>query len=170
MSCPLNQICCNMVALLSLISDWTLTRWITAIFSLIWDFQGTPTSRHNRCIFKLKLNILFKTVSLAVPKTQEELKLRFINSQLEDLQRSWGKLLLHCFLNSMIVPHRINPQTVLFNLIFSFQLDVASKRIRRLLRTVENYQILRNYSQPFKQTTTDEIVGFIAALRKVKSG
>ena len=32
---------------------------------------------------------------------------------------------------------------------------------------MENYQILRNYSQPFKQTTTDEIVGFVAALWKV---
>ena len=32
---------------------------------------------------------------------------------------------------------------------------------------VENYKILNNYSQPFKQSTTDEIVGFVAALTKV---
>ena len=58
----------------------------------------------------------------------------------------------------------------MFNLTAFFQENVAAKKIRRLLRTIENYQILRNYSQPFKQTTTDEIVGFVAALWKVNYG
>jgi len=34
---------------------------------------------------------------------------------------------------------------------------------------VEEFDLLSSYSQPFKQTTADEIVGFIAALSKVNT-
>ena len=42
-----------------------------------------------------------------------------------------------------------------------------AQKIGKLFTLVENYKILNNYSQPFKQSTTDEIVGFVAALTKV---
>ena len=50
---------------------------------------------------------------------------------------------------------------------WSVQAAADAQKIGRLFSVVENYQILNNYSQPFKQSTTDEIVGFVAALAKV---
>ena len=54
----------------------------------------------------------------------------------------------------------------MLNLIL-IQAAADAQKIGRLFSVVENYQILNNYSQPFKQSTTDEIVGFVAALTKV---
>ena len=51
---------------------------------------------------------------------------------------------------------------------FFRQAAADAQKIGRLFSVVENYQILNNYSQPFKQSTTDEIVGFVAALTKVR--
>lgn len=45
----------------------------------------------------------------------------------------------------------------------------TAQKIGKLFSVVENYKILNNYSQPFKQSTTDEIVGFVAALTKVNT-
>ena len=50
---------------------------------------------------------------------------------------------------------------------FPDQATANAQKIGRLFSVVENYKILSNYSQPFKQSTTDEIVGFVAALTKV---
>ena len=50
-----------------------------------------------------------------------------------------------------------------------FQAAAEGQKIGSLFSLVENYKILDNYSQPFKQSTTDEIVGFVAALTKVNS-
>ena len=50
-----------------------------------------------------------------------------------------------------------------------FQAAAEGQKIGSLFSLVENYKILDNYSQPFKQSTTDEIVGFVAALTKVTS-
>ena len=47
------------------------------------------------------------------------------------------------------------------------QAAADAQKIGKLFSVVENYKILNNYSQPFKQSTTDEIVGFVAALTKV---
>ena len=47
------------------------------------------------------------------------------------------------------------------------QAAADAQKIGKLFSVVENYKILSNYSQPFKQSTTDEIVGFVAALTKV---
>ena len=47
------------------------------------------------------------------------------------------------------------------------QAAAAAQKIGKLFSVVENYKILHNYSQPFKQSTTDEMVGFVAALTKV---
>ncbi|XP_023320293.1 membrane metallo-endopeptidase-like 1 isoform X2 [Eurytemora carolleeae] len=41
-----------------------------------------------------------------------------------------------------------------------------SHSIGNLINLVEEFDLLSSYSQPFKQTTADEIVGFIAALSK----
>ena len=51
----------------------------------------------------------------------------------------------------------------MLNLILT-QAAADAQKIGRLFSVVENYQILNNYSQPFKQSTTDEIIGFVAAL------
>ena len=48
-----------------------------------------------------------------------------------------------------------------------FQTAAEGQKIGSLFSLVENYKILANYSQPLKQSTTDEIVGFVAALTKV---
>ena len=48
------------------------------------------------------------------------------------------------------------------------QAAAEGQKIGKLFSLVENYKILANYSQPFKQSTTDEIVGFVAALTKVQ--
>ena len=53
----------------------------------------------------------------------------------------------------------------MLNLIL-IQAAADSQKIGRLFSVVENYQILINYSQPFSQSTNDEIVGFVAALTK----
>ena len=50
---------------------------------------------------------------------------------------------------------------------FDCQAAADAQKIGKLFSVVENYKILNNYSQPFKQSTTDEIVGFVAALTKV---
>lgn len=50
------------------------------------------------------------------------------------------------------------------------QATANAQKIGRLFSVVENYKILNNYSQPFKQSTTDEIVGFVAALTKMIPG
>ena len=47
-----------------------------------------------------------------------------------------------------------------------FQAAAEGQKIGKLFSLVENYKILANYSQPLKQSTTDEIVGFVAALTK----
>ena len=36
-----------------------------------------------------------------------------------------------------------------------------------MLEVVERFDLLRDYSQPFKQITADEIVGLVAAITKV---
>ena len=39
--------------------------------------------------------------------------------------------------------------------------------IGNIFSCIEEYKLLQRYSQPFKQATADEIVGFIAAVLKV---
>ena len=46
------------------------------------------------------------------------------------------------------------------------QAAAEGRKIGKLFSLVENYRILANFSQPLKQSTTDEIVGFVAALTK----
>ena len=68
---------------------------------------------------------------------------------------------MYLFIKLIIMPCRPLPILLLI------QAVASSQRIGRLFQLVETYAILANYSQPFAQSTSQEMVGFVAALGKV---